>query len=755
MASNIEALYVEIDLPYCALEYGDTNAHGTCTASGTPCFNTRNNSFDCQDIPNYAPTTKTVRFTRYNGYDFWPNDGVPTFPILDSVSSRSAVLDPAETMGSRAKCSITLGNCQSLLAGLDKYIIARSESDYYTGSFLGKFKARNPYIVNSDVRVYRGFVGGVFDVEHYIIDGWSGPSRQSGMTIDCVDFLKLLNGDKSNYPPPSDGVLIADIDEFATSFSVQAGFGTGYPASGLVAIGNEAMAFTRIDDTFTVVRDGPLSLGKVEKHKAGETVQIVGQFSGQNSAQIINDLITLATPLDSSYIPIDDWLSEIAAFQSAVYAANIVTPTPVNKLINELCAQAGLIVWADVKSRTMKLKVLRPIGTAVSLDEDKIINFNQEELQDERVSQVWVRYNQKDPFKKLDDENNYYSRIIAPTTENLYPTEAIKKIYSRWIPSGGQSNAIDVASRQISRYKNPPRQFMFDLFISEPAPLGEGRIISARDIEDAFVNVVSAQTQIISSTPAGAIRRVIAKEFIFSDYNLEGGGSDIVVPIDGDFYENIDLKQYFLNSVRSSLDGVTSVTFVVKSGTVVGSYLTTLSAITIGDFESITPLLVVESGAFVVGRGGDGAQDVSLRNGGNALNADYPVSVQNNGTIGGGGGAGGNGAITIKAEDGNLIGFSGGCGGAGYRVGDSTAKLLYPALASGATVENGETTTLLNQNLSDINFEVIANNFGNGGDLGQAGQTKDTVGGAAGSAIKNNSNITWVSTGTILGAING
>lgn len=756
MASNIEALYIEIDLPYCALDFGVS----PCTATGTPCFNTRNNSYDCQDIPNYTATTQTVRIAKNNGYTFWPSDGVPTFEFLQSAESKSAVLDPGESMGSRAQLSITLSNGLSLLPELDKYTSDRSEEEYYQGSFLGKFKARNPYIVGSEVRVYRGTVGGLFEVEHYIVENWTGPSAGGTMRIQCVDFLKLLNGDKSNFPPPSEGVLQADINETDTTFSVQAGFGDQYPASGLIAIGNEAMPFTRIDDDFTVVRNAPSSLGKVEEHKSGEVVQIVGQFTGENSAEIISRLIDEATPLDSSYIPIDEWNEEISNFQSSVYSANIVTPTPVNKLINELIQQAGLIVWADVKNRKMRLKVLRPVGTASTINQSNSFDFDQKDLQKERVSQVWVRFNQKDPFKKLDDESNYYSRIIAPTVENLYQTESIKKIYSRWIPSGGQANAIDVSTRHIERYKNPPREFTFKLFRDNAAPLGEGRIVSNPYIEDAFGAESSAQTYIVSSKRSGSVRSVVAKEFVFSDYNLEGGGSDIIVPIEGEFYENIDLKQYFLNSVRSSLTGVTSVTFIVTSGTVVGSYLQSLHAMTVGDFEGITPLLVIESGAFVVGKGGDGIYSYdgndNIAGGGPAINADYPVSIQNNGTIGGGGGSSGIGTYRVeKIGSGQNVDFEfqQSIPGAGYRFGQAGPPTLDVSLFS--TVENGATKAQYDALMNSIG-ELKFSFYGNGGNLGQAGTSGNLGAGfPAGAAIDNNSNITWVSTGTILGDING
>lgn len=759
MANNTEAIYFEIDLPYCANTFGVS----PCTASGTPCFNTRNNSYDCQDIPNYSATTKTVRFALNNGHTFWPRDDVPTFPILSSASSDSATLDPGESMGARAKCSVTLENCKSLLAELDKNVIARSQDDYDKGTFLGKFKARNPYIFGSPCRLYRGVAGdpeSQFEVENYIVDNWSGPSAKGGMAISCVDFLKLMNGDKSNFPAPSEGTLVADINETDTSFDVPAGLGSGYPASGLIAVGNEAMEFTRSGDTFTVVRDGPNSLGKVEAHKAGETAQIVGEYTAQSTADIINDLVVNYTPLDSSYVPLAEWQDEVGSFQSALYTAKIVKPTPVNVLINELCQQAGLIIWADVSQRKIRLKVVRPVANTAIIDEDNISGFTQKEIQGDRVSQVWVYYNQKDPFKKLDDFTNYYSRLRAPTAENLYQTESIKKIYSRWIPLGGQPNAIDIATRQIERYKNPPREYDFDVYRTLKVSVGNGRIISHRSIEDAFGNTGSTNCYITRATNTGMRRRITAKEFVFSDYSLEGGGSDIVIPIENsDGEANIDLRSLF-GTVRGSLIGITSVTFRVISGTTIGSFLNSEYALTVGDFGGIVPLLIIENGAYIVGKGGDGYYTDSpsgAGNGGPSINADFPISIQNNGVIGGGGGAGGSGYYRVNNTQSpfgavDITSFAS-MPGAGFKNGFSATPLnginIYSTLTDGYL--SSDFSALLSE-LGDLQY----NFSGDGGSLGESGSAGNISSGfPAGSAIENNSNITWVSTGTILGAVNG
>ena len=117
MLDKVDALYVEFDLPYCSLSFGQS----PCTATGVECFNTRNNSHDCGDPANYTQSTLTLRFVKDNGHSgWWPQDNVPTRSLLVGAKSTSATVDPAETMGTRASCTIALKNSLDEMAGIDK-----------------------------------------------------------------------------------------------------------------------------------------------------------------------------------------------------------------------------------------------------------------------------------------------------------------------------------------------------------------------------------------------------------------------------------------------------------------------------------------------------------------------------------------------------------------------------------------------------------------------------------------------------------
>jgi hypothetical protein len=642
---------------------------------------------------------------------------------------------------------------------IDKNMIART-NPFNTGTFLGKFKAIFPYIFGAEVRVYRGYAGQDLSLtpEYYTIDNFSGPDNSGGMTFNCVDFLKLTNGDSSQFPAPTEGVLIADIDTVATSFTVEpAGIGDlQYPASGRIAIGKEGMEYTRAGDVFTVVRGGVNGLGDVSDHKDGDSVQFIGEYVSQSSADIIYDLIVNYTPLNASYIDLSQWQEEVTNFQNTLYAAAIVKPESVKKLIDELIEQAGLIFYADVKTRKIILKVLRPIpSTSDLIDDDQIVGFSQSEMQKDRVSQAWTFYNQKDPFLKLDDESNYYSKAISPTTENLYLTEVIKKTFSRWIGVGGQAAAFSLNTRVIERYQNPPRRFNFNLFRDFRIKLGQGALVTHRALEGLIEAQETRPTYITELNYGKAENSITAHEFVFSEYTGQGGGGDIEIPIDSDVVSK-SLRDLY-DSQFSSLVGVSSVRFVIRSGAFYGGLNKNNYAMTVGDFGAITPILVIDAGGYIVGSGGNGTTGGADGDGGPALNADYPIIIENNGIIAGGGGAGGTGTASWKPSGFGVVvtvsDYAAGCAGAGYieGVGAQTIGASFSPVGSRTVGQTVAETVAYFEARGD---EVKIATYGGGGDLGQNGAAG--AGGAgynAGAAIANNSNITWVTMGDIRGAI--
>ena len=198
---------------------------------------------------------------------------------------------------------------------------------------------------------------------------------------------------------------------------------------------------------------------------------------------------------------------------------------------------------------------------------------------------------------------------------------------------------------------------------------------------------------------------------------------------------------------------------MVEAGVIIGSAALATDTIDTGTWPAgATVTLQINSGGYIVGRGGKGASatgSVSPEAGSDAINMSFALELINNGIIGGGGGGGG------YSDDGDAEAAGG--GGAGNDVGSfgtgtqwigsgSPSVLRYP---SNGTISLGGQGGQVTQ-LSSGSFT----NGGIGGVLGAVGASgsggsSNGAGGAAGSAINKNSFVlTQTTAGDIRGAIN-
>lgn len=229
-------------------------------------------------------------------------------------------------------------------------------------------------------------------------------------------------------------------------------------------------------------------------------------------------------------------------------------------------------------------------------------------------------------------------------------------------------------------------------------------------------------------------------------------------------------------NVRSELinrgwDQITPVDVIIRvtSTGVIGSYSTTVPAFTL---EANWPAgskftLIIDSGGYIVGRGGVGGlidynwNPVSSTNGGPAMRINYPITIINNGVIGSGGGG-----RNYSQQTYNVSGvkrdyiFSGG-NGAGYRFASDQRQDVVYSSRGGAPQMNPVVSRkriydypilagTLTQGTRGVNMTgaVTYNDWWRGGDLGK---NADDASGKAGMAISGESNITWLVRGTVLG----
>jgi hypothetical protein len=249
-------------------------------------------------------------------------------------------------------------------------------------------------------------------------------------------------------------------------------------------------------------------------------------------------------------------------------------------------------------------------------------------------------------------------------------------------------------------------------------------------------------------------------------------------------------------AVNAGWNQSSKVVATIGSGVYISSNTTGTPGLTIdGSFPGGVDLI---NSGFIIGMGGAGGNGAGVSSntstqypgtagagGGLALSVSSAVSITNNGTIGGGGGGGGGGqGAVVRFPDGGgnaFVELRGGGGGGGQSgaaansaggapgTPDNPLWISAQAQTGGAGTSSGAGSGGAGSQ-SNPTPGASGGDGGAGGTLGVGGttgangtnggyffvvgtQTGPYSGGSAGGAVSGNSNITWVATGTRLGAI--
>lgn len=199
-------------------------------------------------------------------------------------------------------------------------------------------------------------------------------------------------------------------------------------------------------------------------------------------------------------------------------------------------------------------------------------------------------------------------------------------------------------------------------------------------------------------------------------------------------------------AVNAGWNQTSKVVATINGGVTIYSTSTGTPAMTVnGSFPNGVELV---NNGIVIGRGGNGGNGIngsagtSGGGGGTALAVSVALSVRNNSALygGGGGGGGGNGFVIDSGYGASYYRGSGGGGGIGGSSG-------------GSGYSNGSGGTLTSAGSRGGSADGYLG--GNGGSYGAAGESRANAAsaGSGGSAVSGNGNITWLATGTRLGAI--
>ena len=368
--------------------------------------------------------------------------------------------------------------------------------------------------------------------------------------------------------------------------------------------------------------------------------------------------------VDPSFIDKSSWDAEQVGYLPRLYNTLVTTPTGVSKLLTELTEQVGFFLFWDEVNSLIKFQTIRPNSlseTVHELNTTKHLladSVKMRDIVDDRVNEVWVYYGIIDSTKNLTEDSNYSNLYIASNVDDQSQVQnrdvRIKKIQSRWILD--RAAAIELGSRYLERFAKAPIEADFAL--------------DAKDSNIAladFVQIDSPQHQDFSGSPLAILLQVVKRTekqtgttWAFTARQFAFGGATFVNPviyIDGSYPDELfDLNLKVAHDRRydpASLTAGSIVEFIITSGILVSGSTTSTYALTnpntwpIGVFVR----LVIESGAIVAGRGGNGGNGsvfgdgggTNGGNGGKAFNIQYAVSVLNNGIISGGSGGGGGG----------------------------------------------------------------------------------------------------------------
>lgn len=239
---------------------------------------------------------------------------------------------------------------------------------------------------------------------------------------------------------------------------------------------------------------------------------------------------------------------------------------------------------------------------------------------------------------------------------------------------------------------------------------------------------------------------------------------------------NANLRTLAVNAGWNQSDPVAA---TINSGVYISGNSTGTPALTVnGSFPGGVSLI---NNGFIVGMGGAGGKggfNGGVGSGGGlALSVSSAISITNNGTVAGGGGGGGGGKAVYGGDGYGFATYTGGGGGGGRssNAANSGAGARGDSGGSGTNFfgsagGSGTVSSAGGGGGGGVNGPFSAGAGGAGGGWGSAGSaggndvgldaltiSRNTngpfSGGSGGSAVSGNSNITWVATGTRLGAI--
>lgn len=507
---------VFIDLDQCANTFGSAPCTATA-ATGSECFNTFGT---CQDATNYdGSNTLRLVLSDADADAFNASSGSPGdihIPCIDSISIAPEKITPGKGLGYRGKVTISCIDFPHHDINVDPYVGTRTYTPTEQGSFFGKLLARNKHYVNRPIMIRHYFHGGGrssadrYREAYYILDKIEGPDARGKVTITAKDPLILAEAAKAQCPVASTGTLSAALASGTTStFDLNSGEGADYPTGAhILRINDELISITsRSSDTFTIASRG-YGGTTADDHEQDDTVQLCYVADGTSASRVdlvIAELLQDYASMPSAYISAATWATEAGTWASGYYLESIISePTSVAQLLSEICVETNSILWWSPSEKLIKWETQTPDYSILqSLTDRDLVDgsVTVKRLERDRISQVLFYSDVRNWTESREPKNYKALQVRIDSTgesDDAYQSPSVKKIYARWLQSPSLTG--EVASRYLSRFKNPPEQVTteIDLKDIETIITGDHVLMTTDRMQDMYGAANSTEMQVLS-----------------------------------------------------------------------------------------------------------------------------------------------------------------------------------------------------------------------------------------------------------------
>jgi hypothetical protein len=209
---------IEMDLDYCANEFGVEACTATVELVGGAHLKCYNTFATCPKKKDFALTTKTYKFCEPRTA---LKPGLGIFPAIRSISDAPARIT-GNGLADRSVIDIVIGDFNFHDRGFDPYISDRQSWQLNQGTFLSRMKARNPYYTKRILRRKTGWISADgslddlnFNTEVFFIESVSQPNNTEDFRIRAKDIIGLS---VAATIPKEAGITIGNIDGLKSEY---------------------------------------------------------------------------------------------------------------------------------------------------------------------------------------------------------------------------------------------------------------------------------------------------------------------------------------------------------------------------------------------------------------------------------------------------------------------------------------------------------------------------------------------------------